>query len=153
MAEYSANAIQIVAPGETVIFTESPSPCDRGFIRHRNGSGNFLLSGWTPNSTCKCKKRNADYFVDFGANISVPTGSTPGEISLAITLDGSAIPTSTMTVVPAAVEEPFNISRAINVDVWSGCCQSLTVRNISTIPVQVENANIVFTRPDLAITR
>lgn len=152
MAEYSANATQVVNPGETVVFTDSPDPCNRGLVRHRDGTGNFLLSGWTPRKTCCCKSKSANYLIDFGANISVPTGGTVEAISLAITIDGATIPASNMTVTPAAVEEYFNVSRAINADVWNGCCESVSVRNTSEQPIQVQNANIIFSRPDLSVT-
>lgn len=154
MAEYSANAVQIVNPGEAIIFTETPVPCQRGFVRHREGSGNFLLSGWTPNRRgCGCRgNRSAQYLVDFGANISIPEGGTVGAISVAIQLDGSTIPASTMEVTPAAVDNYFNVSRAINASVWNGCCETITVVNTSDQPIQVRNANIIFSRPDLAVT-
>lgn len=152
MAEYSANAVQIVNPGETIVFTESPNPCLRGFVKHRDGSGNFLLSGWTPRKSCGCRNKSAQYLVDFGANISIPTGGTVEAISVALTIDGSTIPASTMIVTPAAVNEYFNISRAVNADIWNGCCESFGVRNTSEQPIQVQNANIIFSRPDLAVT-
>jgi len=91
--------------------------------------------------------------VDFGANIAIPTGGTPGAISLAIQIDGSTIPSSTMIVTPAAVEEFDNVSRAINVPIWRGCCESVAVRNTSDQPILVQNANIIFSRPDLAVSR
>jgi len=156
MAEYSANALQLVNPGESIVFTTTPQPCNRGFVRHREGSGNFLLSGWIPNQNrrrCCCNRvRQANYLVDFGANISIPEGGTVGEISVAFSLDGSTLPDTTMTVTPAAVDEAFNISRATNVGVWTGCCESLTIRNISDQAIQVENANVVITRPDLTLS-
>lgn len=155
MAEYSANATQVVAPGSPVVFTDAPVPCRRGFVRHRDDSGNFLLSGAIPgNCKCACNNtREATYLVDFGANISIPTGGTAGEISLALSIDGSIIPASEMTVTPAAVETLFNVSRAINVQVWNGCCENVSVVNTSDQAVQVDNANIIFTRPDLVMTR
>ena len=155
MAEYSAVALQTVNPGETIVFTESPVPCERGFVRHRDGSGNFLLSGWLPQTyVCNCKrKKSANYLVDFGANIAIPTGGTVGAISVAISIDGSTDQASTMIVTPAAVEEFFNVSRATNVDVWRGCCETVAIRNTSDQPILVQNANILFARPDLAITR
>lgn len=156
MAEYSSNAVQTVNPGETVIFTESPVPCRRGLIRHRDDTGNFLLVGYIPrqNGCCPCnKQREAQYLVDFGANIAIPTGGTVGAISLAITIDGATLPASTMIVTPAAVEEFFNVSRAINAAVFGGCCESLAVRNTSNQPILVQNANIIISRPDLAVTR
>ena len=152
MAEYSNNAVQTVNPGESISFIVAPVPCERGFVRWRSGSGAFSLSGWVPSSGCKCNKKNAQYLVDFGANIAVPDGQTVGAISVAFAIDGVTIPDTTMTVTPAAVEEYFNVSRASNVAVWNGCCQTLTVRNVSSIPILVQNANIIFSRPDLAVT-
>lgn len=151
MAEYSSDLQQIVNPGETVVFTDSPVPCNRGFVRHRDGTGNFLLSGYVPIKN-GCRASSATYMVDFGANIAVPTGETVGEISLALVIDGATIPASTMEVTPAAVDEFFNVSRAINVQIWRGCCETVAVRNTSAIPILVENANIVFNRPDMAVT-
>lgn len=153
MAEFSANAVQIVNPGESIVFTETVEPCRRGFVKHREGDGNFLLSGWVPVQPCGCSKKSADYFVDFGANIAVPTGETVGEISVAISLNGSVLPATRMIVTPAAVEEFFNVSRATNIGIWRGCCETVTITNTSTIPIAVQNANIVFSRPDLTITR
>lgn len=153
MAEYSANAVQIVNPGESIVFTDAPNPCARGFVRHRDGTGNFLLSGWLPRKFgCCCRNRSAQYLVDFGANISIPTGGTVEAISVALAIDGATVPASTMTVTPAAVDEYFNVSRAINVDIWANCCESLTIRNISSQPIQVQNANVIFSRPDLDVT-
>ena len=155
MAEFSANAQQTVSPGESIVFTESPVPCQRGLVRHRDDTGSFLLAGWVPRQYgCCCKRQNsANYLVDFGANIAVPTGGTVGAISVAIAIDGATIPASTMTVTPAAVEEFFNVSRAINAQIFRGCCQTVTIRNISDQPILVQNANIIFSRPDLAVTR
>lgn len=155
MAEYSNSTVQTVNPGESIVFTETPVPCTRGFVRHREGSGNFLLSGYVPyTGGCGCNRSNsALYLVDFGANIAVPTGGTVEAISVALTIDGSTLPASIMTVTPAAVEQYFNVSRAINVEMWRGCCETVTIRNISEQPILVQNANIIFSRPDLAVTR
>jgi hypothetical protein len=146
MAEWSSNAVQTVNPGESVVFTDNPVPCNSGLVRHRDGTGGFMLAGVT--KSCPCNK-TANYFVDFGANIAVPTGETVGEISLSITVGDATIPSSQMIVTPAAVEEFFNVSRAVNASVWRGCCESLTVQNTSDIPILVQNANINFERPDL----
>lgn len=152
MAEYSANAVQVVNPGEAITFPTTVVPCRRGFVRHREETGNFLLSGWVP-SRCGCNRnRSASYLIDFGANISIPTGGTVGDISVAITLDGTTVPATTMIVTPAAVDEYFNVSRAASVQIWNGCCENVTIRNTSDQPIQVQNANIVISRPDLAVT-
>lgn len=144
MAEYSANSVQTVNPGDAIVFTNTPIPCTKGYVRHREETGNFLLSG--ASNGCQCCRRNANYLVDFGANIAIPTGGTVGDISVAISLDRSVISPSTMIVTPAAVEEFFNVSRAINVQIWSGCCETLTIQNTSDQPILVQNANVIFNR-------
>lgn len=151
MAEFSANAVQVVNPGETVVFTETTVPCEKGLVRHRDGTGSFLLAGYVPfvGGCCCNRKRAAGYLVDFGANISIPEGGTVEAISLAITVDGATVPASNMIVTPAAVNEYFNVSRAINVDIWRGCCETVSIRNTSNQPIQVQNANVIFNRPDL----
>ena len=156
MAEYNAIESQTINPNESAVFTITAVPCERGFVRHRDGTGNFLLSGWVPSNYCGCgcnRNKSASYLVDFGANIAIPTGGTVEEISVAISVDGATVPASTMIVTPAAVEEFWNVSRAVNVEVWRGCCETLTIKNTSDQPILMQNANIIFARPDLAITR
>lgn len=155
MAEYSANVVQTVNPGETIIFTETPVPCTRGFVRHRDDTGSFLLSGWVPQYSGGCgwnRANVANYLIDFGANIAVPTGETVGPIQVSITIDGATIASSTMIVTPAAVEQYFNVSRAINAQIWRGCCETISIRNTSSIPILVQNANVIISRPDLNVT-
>jgi hypothetical protein len=84
--------------------------------------------------------------VSFGANIGLPTGGTVEAISLALAIDGEAIATTTMIVTPAAVEEYFNVFGAIYLDIPRGCCSQISVRNISTQPVNVQNANLIIER-------
>lgn len=155
MAEYSANAIQVVNPGESIVFTDSPVPCERGFVRHRDGTGNFLLSGRIAQRRCRCCNNtpSAMYLVDFGANVSIPEGGTVDPVSVAIAVDGATVPASEMIVTPAAVDQYFNVSRAIDVPIWAGCCETVTIRNTSSQPIQIQSANIIFSRPDLAVTR
>lgn len=142
MAEWSANAVQTVNPGEAVVFTENPVPPVTNLIRHRSDTGTFLLTG-VANTPCR---RPSNYLVTFGANIAIPTGGTVGDISLAITIDGATIPASQMTIPLAAVEEFGNVARSVNASIWWGCCESVSVRNISDQPILVQNANIIFAR-------
>lgn len=145
MAEWSNSNLQVVKPGESITFTENPVPCNRGLVRHRDGSGSFLLAGAV---TCMCAK-TANYLVDFGANIAIAEGGTVEPISVAITIDGATIPASEMEITPAAAEEYFNVSRAVNVPVWRGCCETVTIRNTSSQPINVTDANVIFSRPDI----
>ena len=144
MADYSANAIQTIGPGEDAIFYDV-NPCRRGLVRHRNGAGTFLLSGAT-NRRCCCNNRGPSYFVDFGANIAVPEGETVGPISVAFVIDGSIVPATEMIVTPAAVDEYFNVSRASTLNIWAGCCETIGIRNTSDIPINMQNANVSIAR-------
>lgn len=150
-AEYSANAIQTVAASGSVIFTESPVPCNRGLIYHRDESGAFRLASPTAMG-CGCRRGcccmdypTANYQVAFHANIQIPEGGTVEPISLAIAIDGEVDASSIMTITPVAVEELGNVGADVIVAVPCICrCSSVSVRNVSTQPIEVVNANIVF---------
>lgn len=152
-AEYSANATQVVPANGSVIFTESPVPCNRGLIYHRDESGLFRLASPSVMG-CGCRRRCccqgmpvADYTVSFHANIAIPEdpAGTVEPISLAIFVDGEEDPSSIMTFTPAAIGDLGNVGAEIVVSVPYICrCGSVSVRNISTQPIDVVNANIVF---------
>ena len=151
--EFSANATQVVQINQPVIFTESPVPCNRGLVFHRDESGIFLLANNAPSvNTCSCGCRKIYetlYQVEFHGNISVPTdpAGTVEPISLAIAINGETDPSSIMTVTVPLVSDTFgdNVGASIVVAIPSICgCQSVSVRNISTQAINVMNANILF---------
>ena len=141
MPEYTANAIQTVAVGGNVLFTDTAVPCRLGLVTHREGSGIITLK-----KRGNCNASNSVYKVSFGANIAVPTGGTVGAISIAIAVNGEPIPTSSAIVTPAAVEEYFNVYVSIFVDVSDGCCVQLAVENTSDQAINVQNANLIVER-------
>lgn len=142
MAEYTSNALQTVNAGQNVLFTESPIPCTRGYVIHREGSGILTLRGIVNN----CNGCFARYKVSFGANIAIPGGGTVEPISLALAIDGEPIPTSSMIVTPAAVEEFWNVYASVFITVPRGCCYTVAVENTSTQAIDVQNANIIVER-------
>lgn len=150
MAEYSANQFQLVPANGAVIFTESPVPCNRGMIYHRDESGLFRLAGprafgVSCRRCCCCGFPEADYNVTFHANIAVPTGGTAEEVQLAVFVDGEEDPSSIMSYTPASLETFGNVGAEIVASVPCICgCSSVSVRNISTQPVDVRNANLVI---------
>lgn len=131
MAEYSNAAIQTVAAGASVLFTESLCGCSCG-IMHRAGSGLFTIS------------RPGKYRVTFGANLSVPTGGDAGPVSVAIAIDGEALNSATATVTPAAADQYFNVAAVATVYVPCSCCAAISVRNPGTVPVSVSNPNLII---------
>lgn len=154
-AEYSANALQVVQPNGSVIFTESPVPCNRGIIFHRDESGLFRLASPTAMGVCcsrACCCRDfpeALYQVTFHANISLPTdpAGTVEPISLAIAIDGETDPSSIMSVTVPLVSDVAGDNVGADVIVAVPCicrCSSVSVRNVSTQVVNVLNANLVI---------
>ena len=142
MAEYSSNAIQSIAAGGNAIFTNEPSPCTRGYIIHRDDSGIFTVRGIVNNPCANFAK----YVIDFGSNIAVPTGGTVGAISVALAIDGEPIPSSSMIVTPAAVDEYFNIHCSVEISVPRGCCYVIAIENTSDQAINMQNANLRIVR-------
>lgn len=153
MAEYSAIAVQTVNPGESAVYTATTVPCNAGVIQHGDGTPNFLLSGYVPNNggCCCCNRQNqrAEYDMYVGVNIAIPTGGTVGQIAIAVAVDGATLGYSEMDVTPAAVEQYFHVSNKITVPIFRGCCQTVTVRNISDQPILMKNLVTGFKRDDL----
>lgn len=136
--EITANALQTVELNQNVLFTDTPV-CGSCSILHRDGSGLVNLRGITN----QCRARFKAFF---SGNIAIPTGGTVGAISLAIALNGEAVGPTIMIVTPAAVEEFFNVSSAIYIDVPAGCCAQLSVRNTSDQAIDIQNANLIIER-------
>lgn len=150
MSEWTNSEEQTIQPGEAVVFSANPVPCYNRSVWQREGTGLFGLRGCSSSRPPLPGQRvpSVVYQVNFGANIAVPSTETAGAISLAVAIDGVAIPASEMMAKPAAVSEYVSVSRSINAQIRS-CCGTLSIINTSTIPVFVKNANIIFTRPDL----
>lgn len=149
-AEFSANAAQVVPVGGSVIFTETPVPCNRGLIYHRDDSGLFrLINRFFRQNLMQCWRRNSNYLVSFHANIGIPEGGTiptsPEGISLAIAIDGAVDPSSTAISTPTVVETLDNVGAEIVVTVPYMCsCSSISLVNTSTVPITVQNANMTI---------
>ena len=133
--EITANAPQTVTSGQAVLFTETPISGNCAIL-HREGSGLTKLRGFT-NGQCRARFR-----VTFGGNIAAAT--TAAAISLALTIDGEPVNTSSMIVTPAATDEFFNVSTSLFLDIPKGCCSTVAVRNTSTKSIIIQNANLII---------
>ena len=137
--EITANAVQEVVAANNVIFTDTAVQGNSSIV-HREGSGLVKLRGLT---TCQQRAR---FKIFFSANIALPTGGTAGPISLAISVDGEPVATTTMTVTLAAVEEYFNVASSVYINVPSGCCSTIGVKNVSEQTIILQNANLIVER-------
>ena len=147
MAEYLANAVQAVSLNQPALFDAS-IPCNKGYVYHEDGTGIFILRGITQN----CFAR---YQVTFNGNIAVADGGTPGQIAIALAVNGEPRQTSRAIVTPAAVDEYFNVTSTALVTVPRGCCFTLSVRSVPATEdptvtpapvIELQNANLVINR-------
>ena len=148
MAEYLANAEQLVALNAPVLFTAS-IPCTKGYVYHEDGTGIFILRGCTNN----CFAR---YQVTFNGNIAIPEGGAVTPIAVALAVNGEPRLTSQAIYTPAAVDEYGNVTSTAIITVPRGCCFSLSVRYVDatvadtatepTPTIEVQNANLVIDR-------
>jgi hypothetical protein len=145
-AEYSANAAQDIPANGSAVFTESPVPCNCGLVYHRDGSGLFrLINKFFRQNILQNWRRSTKYEVTFHANIAIPEGGTVEPIQIALAIDGEVDPSSIMIFTPAAVEVFGNVGSDIIVTVPYVCaCSTVSVRNISTQTITMQNANITF---------
>ena len=149
MAEFTYNAVQLVAPNNNVILNNA-IPCNRGYVLHRNESGIVTLRSIV-NNPYACFAR---YKVEFNGNIAVPEGQTVGPIAVAIAIDGEELDISRAIVTPAAAGDYFNVTCVATIDVPKGCCNSIAVENVAAsdattyvqIPINVQNATLSVTR-------
>ena len=151
MAEYSANAVQTVQPGEFAIFTATVVPCYMGLIQHEDDTPLFSLSGWRSNySNCCCNRnRSILYDATVNMNVALSTGATVAPISVVLAIGGIAYPLSEMDSNPAAVQQFNHIGTELSIPILNGCCQYVAVQNTSTQPIDIKNLVLKLTREDL----
>ena len=136
--EITANSVQTVATGQNILYTDTVVAGNQ-CILHREGSGIVKLRGLTN----QCRAR---FKITFNGNIAIPTGGTVGAISAAIAISGEPVAATNMIVTPAAGENYFNIASVTFVDVPSGCCTDISVKNTSSQDILVQNANLIIER-------
>ena len=141
--EYTAIQVQQVAPANNVIFYNTVIPCNKGYVVHRDESGLFTLRGLT--SQCQSRAR---YLVTFSANITAfDPIETATPVSVALALNGEALPETDSIVTVGAAGFFYNVSRSVYVDVPKGCCLTLSIKNTSDdVNINVANAVITIDR-------
>lgn len=149
MAEYINIATQNVALNNALAFNSS-IPCNKGYVLHEDGTGNFYLRGCTPN----CFAR---YQITFNGNIAIPEGATDiTPIAVAIAVDGETRQASISEITPTVVDAYGNVTSTAIVTVPKGNSRTVSVRYVdatvddaATTPtpsIEVKNANLTITR-------
>ena len=129
-AEFGYNESQTLQPGAAAIL-QNVRPCTRcpQLVMHDDMTPNILLRGIVRNA-CGCNPR-AQYNVAFSGNIAVAEGGTPGEIQLALSVNGYVRPLTIAAATPAAAGEFWHVSGDTTIDVPMGCCTEVAVVNAS----------------------
>ena len=149
MAEYLANATQLVELNQPVTFSAS-IPCAQGNIVHEDETGIFILRGIVNGSNCF-----ATYRVTFNGNVAIPEGGEVTPVAIALAVSGEPRLTSRAIYTPAAVDEYGNLTSTAIIKVPRGCCFSLSVEYVQatddptvtpTPIINVQNANLVIDR-------
>ena len=149
MAEYTYVEIQEVQPGAAAILNDE-TPCPRGNVLHRPGSGILTVRGIVNNPCAKF----ARYRVSFDGNIAIPEGGTPAEIQMAVAIGGEVLPVSIAAATPTVANAYWNVHGFATIDVPTGCCYTVAIRNASAIPtgataapsLNVRNLNVEVAR-------
>ena len=133
---------QAVAAGNNVIFTnvQIPGNCSTMF---QANSGLVTLRGVTNG------QRRARFRIKFTGNLKANSSETIDGVtllSLAIARNGETISSATMIVTVGDTTSTYNVGTEVLVDVPTCCCQTISVKNISSISVDVLDANLIVER-------
>ena len=138
MAKFTAFALQEVAAGQNVQFTDDVI-CGGESIIHRQGAGLVTLKG----ATNQCRAR---YRVSFTGNVQIPEGGTVAPITVALSINGEPLTGTQAIVAPAAAEQLWQVVLLDHIDVPRGCCLSVAVRNTGEDPIEVQDAALIVER-------
>lgn len=137
--EITANALQTVPSGSNVVFTNTAVPGSQSIL-HRESSGLVTLRGITN----QCRAR---FKITFSGNVALPADTTPVvPINLTIAVNGEGVSTSAMISTPGAASEYNNVSSSLFIDIPSGCCSQISIKNTGTSSLSIQNANLIVER-------
>lgn len=151
MAEFSANAYQTIAPGQSAVLTSSfLTPNERRYMMHRDDTPGVLLRGSAQGRSC-CMDQYSEYYALFSANVNIPEGGTVGEIAVSLAVGGETMPLSQMLTTPAAAENFDSISTQLMIPIPRWCCQSVTIENAGETEIGMQNANLTILLPERSV--
>ena len=143
MIVLSNAAAEVIPAGGTVTFnlTVIHTGCDRngcgGSEYHRQGSGAVRLRG-------KSRKCSSIFDIFFKGNVTSQTAGT--DIQLAITIDGTPLPETTMVTTMRAANSFENMAAMTALKVRPGKDVSLSVTNTGTTPVILDANSALYIR-------
>lgn len=122
---------QIVQPNQNLLFAQTRVRTGCG-VRHNVGSGLFNIN------------KGGLYRIHFNGNVLATTAQQLAQ--LAIKLDGEPIQGTIGKVTLTAIGDFAMLSMDTVVNIPCNCCATITVGNVGTSPITVDNANIIIER-------
>lgn len=136
--EVIANELQTVEVNDSILFQTALSSSNPSII-WRAGSGLVTLRGLGP-------QFRARFRVAYHANVALSTGAEVAPVELAIRINGEGVASSRTISTPAAVEDFNSVSASTLIDVPAGCCTQITLANIGTTSIDVQNVSMTVER-------
>lgn len=136
--EVMANELQTVEANNAILFQTALSSNSPSII-WRAGSGLITLRGIGP-------QLRARFRISYHGNVALSTGAEVSPTQLAIRINGEGVASSLTMTTPAAVEEFNNVAASTFIDVPAGCCTQISLANIGTTSVDVQNVSMTIER-------
>ena len=136
--ELFANEVQTVQSNEAVMFQTALS-AGSSSILWRAGSGIITLRGIGP-------QLRSRFRVTYHLNTALSADAEVAPIELAVRISGETLASSRTVSTPAAVSQFNNVGATTLVDVAAGCCVQISLANIGTSAVDVENVDMIVER-------
>ena len=136
--EVMANELQTVEVNNAILFQTALSSNSPSII-WRAGSGLVTLRGIGP-------QLRARFRISYHGNVAVSTGETVAPTQLAVRINGEGVASSLTMTTPAAAEDFNNVSASTFIDVPAGCCTQISLANIGTTSIDVQNVSMTIER-------
>lgn len=136
--EVMANELQTIEVNNSILFQTALSSNSPSII-WRAGSGLITLRGLGP-------QLRARFRISYHGNVALSTGVTVAPTQLAVRINGEGVASSLTMTTPAAVEEFNNVAASTFIDVPAGCCTQISLANIGTTSVDVQNISMTIER-------
>ena len=136
--EVIANELQTVELNNAVLFQSALSSNSPSII-WRAGSGLVTLRGLGP-------QPRARFRVAYHGNVALAEGAAVDPIQLAVRINGESIASSLTISTPAAVGDFNSVSASTFIDVPAGCCTQISLGNVGTTEIDVQNVSMTVER-------
>lgn len=136
--ELITTQVQTVEPNSSVLYQAATSSGNQSIL-WRIGSGIITLRGVGVQA-------RARFRVGAHLNVALSADAAVEPIQVAFAINGEAISTTRMVSTPAAAGEFNNVGTSSFIDVPTGCCTEITLKNIGDTSIDVENVTVTVER-------